>query len=111
MQGGSHKNVSIVRGAECLLRPPSDCDNSNREELGDDHSVSAEATPPPLGVKLTGYKLFFMAIVFCIGTVKAILTFKGQSTSPTVLEWIGGTFLTILCVNLVYSLHLARGIY
>ena len=81
---------------------------SNREELGDDHSVNAETTPPPLGVKLTGYKLFFMATVFCFGTVKTILTYKGQSTSPTILDWVAGTFLTILWVDLVYSLRLAR---
>lgn len=108
MQGGSHKNVSVVRRAECLLHPPSDCENSNQEELGDDHTANAEATPPPLGVKLTGYKLFFMATVFCFGTVKTILTYKGQSTSPTILDWVAGTFLTNLWVDLVYSLRLAR---
>jgi len=52
--------------------------------------------PPPLGVKLTGYRLVFMATVFCFGTVKTILTYMGQSIAPTTLDWVAGTFLTVV---------------
>ena len=54
------------------------------------------ATPPPLGVKLTGYRLFFMTTVFSFGVAKCILTYKGQSIAPTTLDWVSGTFLTLL---------------
>jgi len=55
-----------------------------------------DATPPPLGVKLTGYRLSFMTIVFSFGAAKSILAYKGQSIAPTILDWVSGTFLTIL---------------
>ena len=55
-----------------------------------------DITPPPLGVKLTGYRLVFMTTVFSFGTVKTILTYKGQSIAPTTLDWVAGTFLTVV---------------
>jgi hypothetical protein len=36
-----------------------------------------DATPPPLGVKLTGYRLLNMTTVFSFGFIKGILTYKG----------------------------------
>ena len=53
-----------------------------------------DVTPPPLGVKLTGYRLVFMTTLL-FGTVKTILTYMGQSTAPTTLDWVVGTFLTV----------------
>jgi hypothetical protein len=53
-----------------------------------------DAMPPPLGVKLTGYRLVFMVTVLLFGTVKTILTYMGQSIAPTTLDWVAGTFLT-----------------
>jgi hypothetical protein len=53
-----------------------------------------DATPPPLGVKLTAYRLVFMLTVLSFGTVKTILTYMGQSIAPTTLDWVAGTFLT-----------------
>ena len=50
--------------------------------------------PPPLGVKLTGYRLLNMSVIFAFGTSKAILTYMGRSAMPTTLEFIGGTLLT-----------------
>ena len=52
--------------------------------------------PPPLGVELTGYRLIFMATVFCFGVKKIILTYMGQSIAPTTFDWVAGTFLAIL---------------
>ena len=100
MQGEYHR-VSIVDNAECLLRSTrqpsyeSDRQNSNHELPGSDRSVDMDATPLPLGVKLTGYKLLFMTTVFCFGTVKAILSYMGQSIAPTTLDWVAGTFLGV----------------
>ncbi|KAF8258975.1 hypothetical protein EI94DRAFT_1752801, partial [Lactarius quietus] len=52
-----------------------------------------DATPPPLGVNLTCYRLVFLAIVISFGTVKSILSYKGRETAPTTLDWVSGTFL------------------
>jgi len=73
----------------------SDRQNSNHKVVpGSDRSVDMDATPPPLGVKLTGYRLVFMATVLSFGTVKTILTYMGQSIAPTTLDWVAGTILT-----------------
>ena len=52
--------------------------------------------PPPLGVKLTGYRLLNMSVVFIFGMAKAILTYMGRSAVPTTLDWIGGAFLAVM---------------
>ena len=62
------------------------------------------APPPSLGVKLMGYRVVFMATVLSFGTVKTILNYMGQSSAPTTLDWVAGTFLTVARVNLVGSL-------
>jgi hypothetical protein len=68
--------------------------HSNHEVPGSDRSVDMDDMPPPLGVKLTGYRLVFMVTVLLFGTVKTILTYMGQSIAPTTLDWVAGTFLT-----------------
>lgn len=75
---------------------PSDHQNSNNEEPGGDGSVDMDTTPPPLGIKLTGYRLVFMTTVLSFGTIKTILTYTGLSIAPTTLDWVAGTFLTAL---------------
>jgi len=69
---------------------------SGQEEQGDDRSADTDAAPPPLGVKLTVYRLLNITILFSIGIIKGILTYKGQSTAPTTLDWIGGALLAAL---------------
>jgi hypothetical protein len=61
-----------------------------------DDDRSADATPPPLGVKLTGYRLVFMTTLFSFGAVKSILTYKGQSIAPMTLDWVSRTLLAIV---------------
>ena len=51
---------------------------------------------PPLRVKLTGYRLLNMSVVFTFGVAKAILTYMGESAMPTTLDWIGGAFLAVM---------------
>ena len=100
LRGVCHRDHSVV-GAECLhasLPSPhqtSDHENSLLEEPDNDCTVDVDATLPPLGVKLTGYKLLFMTTVFCFGTVKTILTYMGQSITPTTLDWVSGTLLAV----------------
>ena len=83
----------------CLLPSilqPLDRQNNYQAEHGDDSSADTDAIPPPLGVKLTGYRLFFVTIVFSFGVAKSILAYKGLSIAPTTLDWVSGTFLTIV---------------
>jgi hypothetical protein len=63
--------------------------------LEDDRPTTLDDPPPPLGVKLTGYRLLNMSVVFAFGITKAILTYMGQSVAPTTLDWVAGVLLTI----------------
>ncbi|KAH9034544.1 hypothetical protein EDB84DRAFT_1486843, partial [Lactarius hengduanensis] len=36
-----------------------------------------------------------MTIVFSFGIIKGILTYMGQSTAPTTLDWVGGALLAV----------------
>ena len=96
-----HSDSSVV-GADCLLpslpsplQTPDHQYISVQEKPDKDCSVDVDA-PPPLGVKLTGYRLVFMATVFCFGTVKIILAYVNQSIAPSTFDWVTGTFLAIL---------------
>ena len=93
----------VELGAESFLLsiyPSSDCQNREQEACleapGDDVSADVDSMQPPLGVKLMGYRLVFMATVFSFGPVKAILTYMGQSIAPTTLDWVSGTLLTVV---------------
>ena len=70
--------------------------DSGQEEHGNDRSADMDATPPPLGVKLTAYRLVFMTTVLSFGAAKSILAYQGQSLAPTTLDWVSGTFLTVV---------------
>ena len=48
---------------------------------------------PPLGVKLTCYRLLNLTTLLSFGIIKGILTYMGQSTAPTTLDWISGSLL------------------
>ncbi|KAF8260069.1 hypothetical protein EI94DRAFT_1689981 [Lactarius quietus] len=55
-----------------------------------------DAALPPLGVKLTCYRLLNMMTVFSFGIIKGILTYMGQSTAPTTLDWVSGALLAVV---------------
>ncbi|KAH8988348.1 hypothetical protein EDB92DRAFT_1872102 [Lactarius akahatsu] len=57
------------------------CQEGDQEERSDDRSANVDAAPPPLGVKLTGYRLLNITI--------------GRSTEPTTLDWVGGALLAV----------------
>ena len=95
--------LSVELSSESFLLsiyPSSGCQNRDLEHCleahGDDLSADVDVIQPPLGVKLTGYRLVFMSTVFSFGTVKTILTYKGQSIAPTTLDWVSGTLLTVV---------------
>jgi len=57
--------------------------------------ITFDVEQPPLGVKLTGYRLLNMGVVFGFGLTKAILTYMGQSTVPATLDWVSGALLVV----------------
>ncbi|KAI9435752.1 hypothetical protein H4582DRAFT_620713 [Lactarius indigo] len=70
---------------------------NEQEAYGNGRCAVIDPRPsPPLGVKLTGYRLLNMTTVFSFGTAKAILTYMGRSTAPTTLDWVAGTLLAVL---------------
>jgi hypothetical protein len=73
--------------------PFADLQNSGQGDHGDDRSADRDASAPPLGVKLTVYRLLNMTILLSIGITKGILTYKGEFTAPTTLDWVGGALL------------------
>jgi hypothetical protein len=46
--------------------------------------------------KISPYRLMVFSIPLAIGTVKAVLSQKGRSTTPTTLEWINGVVIFLL---------------
>ncbi|KAI0247225.1 hypothetical protein BJV78DRAFT_953998 [Lactifluus subvellereus] len=71
---------------------------ANGQDFQNDHTINPDALPPPpppLGVKLTAYRLLNMSVVFSFGLTKGILTYMGQSIAPTMLDWVAGVLLTI----------------
>jgi len=62
----------------------------------DDPEQDGEDAPLPLGVKLTGYRLLNVVVMFTIGVAKFILSLKSQSVTLTGLELAEGSVLAIL---------------
>ena len=87
--------LSLLPSLLPSFRQLSDQD-SGQEGHGNDCLADMDATPPPLGVKLTAYRLVFMTTVLSFGTAKSILAYKVQSIAPTTLDWVSGTFLTVV---------------
>jgi len=67
--------------------------SSNTHAYLEDPEEVDEVSP---GVKLTGYRLLNIVVIFTIGTAKYMLSLKGQSIAPTGLEWAGGLVLAVL---------------
>jgi hypothetical protein len=95
-------HVSARRSLEASESSPivnaSDADDQDieLEAPGRRHEFTLDELPPPLGVKLTGYRLLNMSVMFTFGMSKAILTYMGRSAMPTTLELIGGTLLVVI---------------
>jgi len=59
-----------------------------------------EEDPPPLGFKVTGYRLLNVAVIVGFGIVKAVAVYGGRPLTPTTPEIVGGTVLTLM-----YAFH------
>jgi hypothetical protein len=75
--------------------PPPGNTNAGPDDPDSDQNDNVDA-PPPLGFRLTGYKLLNIVVLFTIGVAKFILSLQGHSISPTGLEWAGGCLLATL---------------
>ncbi len=73
---------------------PTERPYSNRDSE-DSLEITSDVEQPPLGIKLTGYRLLNMGVVFGFGLTKAILTYVGQSTVPATLDWVSGALLVV----------------
>jgi len=73
--------------------PPPGNTNAGPDDPTENDDVDA---PPPLGFKLSGYKLLNIVVLFTIGVAKFILSLQGHSIAPTGLDWAGGCVLAIL---------------
>jgi len=79
-----------------------DSENPEDRRIESDHydethfTEREEGPSPPLGVKLTGYRLLNIVLIFSIGVAKAVLTYQGKSTAPTTLDWVLGVLLAII---------------
>jgi len=71
-----------------LLGTSSGADIGNEEQ--------DQIASPPLGVKLTMYRLLNIVVISAFGISKAVCTYHGQSVAPTTLELVGGTFLAVI---------------
>jgi len=67
----------------------------NNSQHCDDRSANKDAEPP-LGVKLTVYRLLNIMTILSFVISKDILTIEGQVAAPTRLDWISGGVLGVV---------------
>jgi hypothetical protein len=49
---------------------------------------------------VTGYRIIVTAAAISFGMTKAMLSYRGQQTAPTTVEWAYGVVVTVMCVVL-----------
>jgi len=89
----------------CLIRSKTSTYPYSNRGSEDSLAIISDVEQPPLGVKLTGYRLLNMGVVFAFGLSKAILTYMGQSAVPTTLDWVSGALLAVWCVFCLGTHH------
>jgi hypothetical protein len=57
----------------------------------------------PLGITLTGYRLFVITTIIALGTAKLVASYRTKSIALATLDWTLGGFLGSLCVLLSSS--------
>jgi len=57
--------------------------------------TSQHEPPPPLLVKVTGYRLLNIFVITMVVAWKAVLSYQGQLIAPTTLDLISGGFLAL----------------
>jgi len=49
----------------------------------------------PLLIRVTGYRLFTIALIIAFGTAKAVVSYQGKTIISTTLDWVMGVLLAI----------------
>ncbi|KAI0050815.1 hypothetical protein FA95DRAFT_1603267 [Auriscalpium vulgare] len=70
-------------------------ENEAHQISHEDASAPSGETRPPLGVKVTGYRLLNTAVILAFGIPKAVLSYRGESVTPTTLDWMLGVFCAV----------------
>ncbi|KAH9957342.1 hypothetical protein BC827DRAFT_1226389 [Russula dissimulans] len=63
---------------------------------GDTWDDGQQRYSPPLGLELTGYRLFTTSVIIGVGIPKAVCTHNGQSLISPTLDWVGGIIFAII---------------
>ncbi|KAI0045597.1 hypothetical protein FA95DRAFT_1495284 [Auriscalpium vulgare] len=85
--------------------PRRQSDASSAEEADILALISSQPSPLLL-IKITGIRLLNTILIAALGVGKAVLSYQGQSTAPTTLEWVSG----VLCACLLYWLSLFEAV-
>jgi len=85
---------------EALSTAPSPGTASDEDACGKEPD---EEDPLPLGFKVTGYRLLNVVVIAGFGIFEAVRGYCGQPLTPTTLELVGGTLLTLMYA--LFSLH------
>jgi len=59
----------------------------------------------PLGVELTGYRLFTTSVIIGLGIPKAVYSSRGQSLISNTLDWVAG----MICALILFWLGVIEG--
>ena len=51
---------------------------------------------PPLGVKVTGYRLLIIVVIYGFAIAKVVGVYDGRPLTPTTPELVGGALLTLM---------------
>jgi hypothetical protein len=63
-------------------------------------SKSLPITFPPRGVRVTRWRMLNTLFIASFGVYKSVLTYQGEMTAPTTLDWLLGVFWATVCVFL-----------
>jgi hypothetical protein len=87
------------QNTECLVFADEACSYNNVHPSPSSSALTSKDDPPfLLLVKVTGYRLFNVAIIMIIVKWKVVLSYQGQLVASTTLDWIGGGIPALRCV-------------
>ncbi|KAF8498217.1 hypothetical protein F5888DRAFT_1693645 [Russula emetica] len=90
----ARRSLEASESSQIVNASDADDQDIELEAPGRGHESTLNELPPPLGVKLTGYKLLNMSVMLTFTTTEAILAYtKRPAVISTWLDWIAGGFL------------------
>ena len=86
-------SLSVINSLTSRLPPPAHYMHGRGDDTWDENEQQEQ---PPLGVKLTGYRLLVVGVISVFGVTKASLACCGQSSALTTLDWVAGTSMALM---------------